>query len=955
VSSSVPFPSDPADRLGSVLADVVSRRAHGELVAEDSVVSAHPELMPALGERLRVLRLIQEAERSAHAHPISGCSDQEAPDLPGPEPTIPGYDIVRPIHRGGQGAVYEAVQRSTGRTVAVKVLPGTHFADARHRDRFDREVKALSSLRHPNIAAIHDSGSRPGFGYIVMDYVDGQPLDVLIAEDPRPAPNRVLELFATICDAVNAAHLRGIIHRDLKPSNILIDAQGRPYVLDFGLAKLVGRDAPETGGEPLTTTGQFVGTLPWASPEQVEGLRDQIDLRTDVYSLGVILFQLLTGTFPYAVDGRTSEAMQNVLHAQPQRPSALHRQVPRDVDTIVLKCLAKERERRYQTAGEIARDVNHQLHGEPLDAKRDSSLYVLRKTLAKHWLPTIIVVAFVTLAVVSALTLSMLYSRQSRLLHDITAAHTAEVAARRSADRVQETLRGLLLKVAEVGRGSDIALRRALLDEATRGVDMQLGDEPAALAAAHEAIGQTYQNIGLYTEAEQHLRRALAIRVELFGGDHAIVAASLNSLGLLLLDKSAFAEAQPLLEEALAIRQRACADDPTAVAESLDHLGLARQYRQRYEEAAALHREALAIHQEIGGNDRPEFATCLSHLAMALFNEEQYAAAEPVFRQTLEMRQRLLGEGHRDVAGSKIALAKFLHVKGDYAAAEPLYREAIETYRTLLGDSHDNVAWGLHRLGNLLHSRGRYIEARSALEESLSIYRRCLGNDDPYAAMVRDSLGTLLLDMGSYGAAEPYFLEALHIRQAKAVSEQDDPWRLNRIGELRQLQGDHTAAEPLLRAALENRAGQASVEFVYLVRALRSLATLLMDQGEFREAEALCQEIIDLRLGQFGEEHPDSANAFVLLARARQGQGDYATAEQLTRRGLEQQIRFLGDEHPLVARTLYQLAQLEAHAGQREQAESTLIRAIEICDRTLPAEHPLRSALLRAREGDFDN
>ena len=955
MSSSMRFPFDRSDPVGGVLVDVVSRRARGERITDEAVTRAHPELMPTLAEKLRVLAIIQHAERSANGRTIEQDADGDPPDGHAPAPRIPGYDFVRRIHHGGQGTVYEAIQRSTARAVAIKVLPGAHFADARLRERFDREVDALSSLHHPNIVAIHDSGALPGFGYIVMEYVAGRPLDVLIAQSPQPSVNEVLNLFATICDAVNTAHLRGMIHRDLKPSNILVDADGRPQVLDFGLAKLIGDRAPAEQTPPLTVTGQFVGTMPWASPEQVEGLAEQIDLRTDVYSLGVILYQLLTGAFPYAVHGRTSEIVQNILHTPPTRPSTLRRQVRADVDTIVLKCLAKERERRYQTAGELARDVRHYLRGEPLEAKRDSSLYVLRKTLARHWLPTAVAAAFVTLAVGSALTLWMAYARQGRLLRDVTAAHAAEQTARRSADRIQGTLRDLLLTVAEVGRGSDIAVRRALLDEATRGIDAQLADEPAALATARDAIGQTYQKLGLYDEAEQHLRTALAIRTELFGRQHAAVAASLNNLGLLLLDKSAFADAQPPLEEALAIRQRVCADDPAAIAESLNNLGLGRQYRQQYQEAIGLHREALATYQQLEGDYGPEVATCLTNLALAFFNDEQYAAAEPPLRETLERRQRMFGEQNRDVAGSKIALAKLLHLKGDYAAAEALYRDGIETYCDLLGPTHDTVAWGLHRLGNLLHDRGEYGEAQALLEQSLSIYRACLGNDDPYVAMVLDSLGTLLLDMGMYDAAEPLFREAVRIRRTGAASESDDPWRWNRIGELRQLQGNDAAAEPLLRATLANREGQASVEQVYVVRTQCSFAKALIRQGETDEAEALCQQIIDLRTDQFGARHPDIAAALVLMGGVRLAEGQLDEAEQLICAGLEQQRQVLGNRHPQVARTLYELARVETLEDRWEQADAELTQALDICDQSLPADHPLRISILHAREGHFDD
>ncbi len=303
-----------------------------------------------------------------------------------PSDSFPGYEILREIHRGGQAVVYQAIQSSTRRKVALKVMREGPLAESRERARFDREVQILGQLRHPNIVAIHDSGTTAGWSYFAMDYIPGQPLDEYMATAEHSV-DETLRLFVKICRAVSAAHLRGVIHRDLKPSNIWIDSSGEPHVLDFGLAKIAtGLLTDESQPHLMTITGQFVGSLPWASPEQAEGSPGNIDIRADVYSLGVILFQMLTGCFPYVVVGNMREVLDNILNAQPTRPSTLRRQIKNEVETIVLKCLQKERERRYQSAGELTQDVERFLAGEPIVAKRDSAWYVLRKVaLRRRW------------------------------------------------------------------------------------------------------------------------------------------------------------------------------------------------------------------------------------------------------------------------------------------------------------------------------------------------------------------------------------------------------------------------------------------------------------------------------------------------------------------------------------------------------------------------------------------
>lgn len=301
-----------------------------------------------------------------------------------PRDLIPGYDILREIHRGGQGVVYQALQVATGRKVAVKVMhEGPHGGPAA-RERFKREIQLIAALDHPNIVKVVDSGINQDRYYYAMDYIGGKPLDAHVRQSGLPI-DQVLRTFAKICDAVQYAHRRGVVHRDLKPGNILVDRRGEPHVLDFGMAKVAAGEVIG-GSRPMliSITGQVLGTLPYMSPEQASGNPDHVDSRTDVYSLGVILYQLLTGEYPYEVVGNMRDVLDRILTAAPRRPSTFQRRIDHDLETIVLKALAKEPERRYQSASDLGRDLERFIAGQPVEAKRASGWYVLRKRMQRH-------------------------------------------------------------------------------------------------------------------------------------------------------------------------------------------------------------------------------------------------------------------------------------------------------------------------------------------------------------------------------------------------------------------------------------------------------------------------------------------------------------------------------------------------------------------------------------------
>jgi non-specific serine/threonine protein kinase/serine/threonine-protein kinase len=474
-------------------------------------------------------------------------SQPRADALPGRD-AFPGYEIQREIHRGGQGVVYLATQLNTKRRVAVKVVHGGATIGSAGKTRFEREVQLLGQLNHPNVVKLHDSGqTADGSLFFVMDYVSGRALDEVLRERKREMRHETstgrsrarsraegaddiattLAFFAKVCDGVNAAHLKGVIHRDIKPANIRVDQNGEPVLVDFGLAKVTaGVDADADPSNPMTMTGQFVGSLPWASPEQAVGSGDAIDLRSDVYSLGVVLYQLLTGgRFPYTVVGNMRDVLDNIQRTEPERPSTIRRQINDEIETIVLTALAKERDRRYQSAGELARDIRRYLRGEPIAAKRDAGWYVIRKILNRHRAAVAVAAAVALLITGSAVGMTGLW-RQAEGARAVAVVERDR--AEDNLDAVRDLANTFLYDFNDAIsnlRGATKA-REAVLNKALEYLailEAQPGrsaDTIDALADAHERAGDLYgglyaANTGTTAQAMEHYQIAKDLRIGL--------------------------------------------------------------------------------------------------------------------------------------------------------------------------------------------------------------------------------------------------------------------------------------------------------------------------------------------------------------------------------------------------------------------------------------------------------
>ncbi|MBM4113021.1 MAG: tetratricopeptide repeat protein, partial [Phycisphaerae bacterium] len=651
------------------------------------------------------------ADSAANACALAG-SATDGGAMPGdPADSIPGYRLERLVHRGGQGAVYRAVQISTRRTVAIKILRERSLPLGPERARFEREVEILGELDHPNIVRVIDSGSANGRDFLAMDYIDGAPLDRASAScagswtgtgsardsavapgNPREGVRRTLRLFADVCDAVHAAHLHGVIHRDLKPGNILVDSQGRPRIVDFGLAKRSTIDASDlAAAHAVTETGQFLGSLPWASPEQVAGASGGVDLRSDVYSLGVVLYQLLTGEFPYRVTGPVGEITRNIQVAEPRAPSDLAAEVDDELETIVLKSLEKEPERRYQSAGDFARDLRHHLAGEVIEAKRASIRYVLGKHLRRHRLVAAIAATLAVVVIGSSIVSISLWRRAA-----------SERDLKESQRLRAESINGVLHRILasanpERGQGNERTVVEALDDAIAEIEAGSLSNAPDVEASVRVTIAEAYLALGRIAEAQAQVDRAVAILDSMPEPSDPDRARALAVLGRLHVIGGDYIKSMAQLEQAISLlrsfgmppRHDSARHPQDQLPALLIMLSGTTQRTGDAERTAALQEQAIDYAVARWGADHPQARRV--QLDVKSFNYGGKQGVE-LLEQALALDREMLGPRHPQTHRTLMHLAAELHLRGRFDDSERRYLEAIELGRSIYGERHpDNL------------------------------------------------------------------------------------------------------------------------------------------------------------------------------------------------------------------------------------------------------------------------
>ncbi len=760
--------------------------------------------------------------------------------------TIGPYRVEREIARGGMGTVYLAVRDDDEfqRRVAIKILQSGIRSTASIQ-RFHRERQILASLDHPGIGRLYDGGTtqdrRP---FLVMEYIEGLPVDDYCDREQLQVRQRV-ELFRHICSAVHYAHQNLVVHRDIKPSNILVTADGKPRLLDFGIAKLLAPEAFPLTVE-ATLTGQRPMTPQYASPEQVKGTT--VTTASDVYSLGVLLYLLMAGRLPYDLAGLSPSEVERVLveeepeppstavavsrrphskgraapeHAVPEhaatetlpesrstdaptleerrgaRAQQLRRRLSGDLDNIILKALSKDPSRRYGSAEQLSEDLKRHLMGLPVLARPRTLGYRLSSYLRRHRL--LVAVVALILALVTAF--AVVTARQ--------AAHTARQrdlaeAERDKAEKVSRFLIDLFRDVDPWAGDGETVTAREILDHGAAKIEQRLADQPELRASLLDAVGTVYLHLGLFDQAAPLLEAALAAREALLGEDHLEVATSAHHLASLHLNQSRYQDAEELLLRALRIRENTAlsADDPEL---GLILSSLSGVYRSqgRFEEGEASARRALVILKLTLETGHPEIARALRALAGIHARRGENQEAERLLEEALAIDLETFGEVHWSTASTYSNLGYLLRERGEYDQSEDSYRRSLAAWEKLRPEGHPRLADALVGLANTYRVQGRYTEAETKLRRALQHYQRDLGDEHALVANCLYEIGNVLAVQERLDEAEPFLIRARDVRER--VLPAGHPWiaeSLRGLADLRRTQERYAEAEPLYRRAL---------------------------------------------------------------------------------------------------------------------------------------------------------
>ncbi len=791
------------------------------------------------------------------------------------------YRVIRQIGDGGMSTVYLAHRADAEfeQQVAVKVIKrGMDSADIEWRFRQERQI--LARLDHPNIAKLLDGGTtESGQPFFILEYIEGTRIDQFCDRENLSLAAR-LRLFLTVCSAVQCAHRNLVVHRDLKPSNILVTDDGAAKLLDFGIAQLLdhGLDdhAVSLGGQ--TSRDERLLTPEYASPEQIRGAATTT--ASDVYSLGIVLYRLLTGSPPYELTGASpAEIERTVAVTRVMAPSlcverqlqagtatgigarpGLARRLRGDLDIIVSKALRKLPENRYSSVEQLAADLERHLDGRPVRARKPTLRYRIGKLARRHRLATVAL----ALAVGAILAGGGTAAWQARKAYAESARAEAE---RDRAEHVVDFLQSIF-EVADPKLGvGDAVTAGEILDQGKARVEHELAEQPLLQARMLDTIGPIYQRLGRLEVAAEVLARGLDIREEHLPSHDPDVVDSLDHLAAVLVELGRFDQAESLFERILLLRRNHLIADVPSLAETLNNLGTLHFQRsdfvaaeEAYSEALALQRrildpmdsriaatinnlasvlrgrgdlvaaevrqrEAITLWQASGGARSVDVATGLNNLAIIHYRQDNLERAEQLFREAHALRQDLLGDDHPDTVQTIGNVARVRYQLGDGVGAEPLYRDVVERRRALLGDDHPSFAYSIHGLALVLHGLAEWDEAEELYRQALAIRRRHLAANSPALAESLYGLATLELDRRDPASAHRLLTEAVSIR--RAVLPEGD-WRIAEaefgLGVAMAALGRERAAAPLLESGIRRLVETLGPEHAVVARARAQLA-----------------------------------------------------------------------------------------------------------------------------------
>ena len=816
------------------------------------------------------------------------------------ERRIGPWELSELIGRGGMAAVYRAERTDDEfeQTAALKLLRrGLDTGPA--AERFIAERQILAQLEHPHIARLIDGGiTDDGLPYLVLEYVDGLPITEYCNGAGLTVRQR-LALFCDVIDAVQYAHRNLVVHRDLKPSNILVTEEGRVKLLDFGIAKLID----DTADSDTTRTEHRVMTPAYAAPEQVSG--GQITTATDVYSLGVLLYELLAGRRPYEVDGLTAADTERVItQTNPPAPSAvvegaaaavrgaraerLRRTIAGDLDNICLMALRKEPERRYASAGQLGEDIEHHVAGRPVRARPDTVGYRAGKFIGRHRIGVAATAAVAVLVIGFAITMAVISAQLAR--------------ERELSDRVIELFVDVFA-TADPSQGATITARE-VLDRGADRIEAELAGQPEVQAELLDVMGRVYRNLGLYDQAVDLLQTSTELLEQADSGSDRF-AASLDALGEAQRLKGDYEVAEDLLRRAVALNIELEGEDDLRTARSMTTLGRVLVARGSYEEAASTLQRSLGVQRADPAAPADLLADTLDTLGSLALVEARFDDAGTLFQESIDLRRGVYGDNHPLIGTSLNNLATAAGRSGDQIRAEQLQREALGVYVNVFGESHPNVATAQNNLALTLFFQGKYDESEALMLESMAMRRELLDAEHADIAQSASNLGLVLQTVGRLDEAADLYEEALAIRRA-AFGDQHlrTAQTINNLGLLEQKLGNLETAEALLAEGLETFRALFGEQHPLTATNMSNLASVQLDRGDFEEAERNYRESLAIRRAVLPEGHMDTSYSLVGLARllSRRGAPEHLQeATEKAREALEIRRAGLPDGHPLIA------------------------------------------------------
>ena len=861
-------------------------------------------------------------------------------DLPVPE-LVGDYRVIGVIGSGGMGVVYEAEQSRPQRRVALKMIRSGLATDELLR-RFEHEADVLGWLDHPGIARIFEAGTADaGAGpqpYFAMELVRGEPIHRFADREQLGTPQR-LELVARVAEAVHHAHQKGVVHRDLKPANVLVDESGQPKVLDFGVARVTDSDLKTT--TVFTRAGELIGTLPYMSPEQVGGDPSEVDARSDVYALGVMAYELLAGQLPHDVSAVSlPEAARRIAEDEPTTLGALDSRFRGDIDVLVGKALAVEKERRYGSADELAQDIRRHLADEPIHAHKPSGAYQLAKFARRNRA----LVVGTGLALVALLAGTVVSTAQYL---DARRGWAAERAQRElaedhaeAADRVSEFLVDLFqVPDTSLDWGASVTARE-LLDRGARSIGGELLGQPRVRARLMRTMGRVYGNLGLYEDARPLLEEALAASREV--GDDEQVAENLYRLATVDRLAGDYAAAEAGMREALAAIERTGGRESVAYADALNGLAGVQTLRGDLDDALSTARQAHARTVALFGAESVQVSYPLATLTAIHQERDEWTEALDSARRVLALRRAHLEPEHPDVVNaiSLVGLVQF--EQGDTPAALESAREVYAITTERLPADHPGRVVAMHDLASILLDNGEAREAEELLLVVLDRTRALWGDRNARYSDTLHALGTAQHELSKFAESEASLREALEIRiETLGERHLHVASTLNVLGMMltlgpRRLEEGIELLEQALEIATEQLGGP---EKATVANIMGNLANAQGYAGRIDDARRTQEQLLEVYRELRGPEHEDVARTLHNLAMIAHSQGDFEAALTYSRECREIHDAILPELHPTRAFNHDAIGRTLLELGRMEEAEVELRRSLEIREASLPEDH----------------